>query len=60
MTCGPLMQISPFSPTGTSLVGSARSRSEITVPASGTPIEPGFTGPSIGLQVTTGEVSDSP
>ena len=48
-----------FTPRPTS-VGSPRSRSEMMVPGSGTPIDPGFTGPSSGLQVTTGEVSDSP
>src|SRR5690606_18666985 len=53
-------QTSPCSPGATSRVGSDRSRKEMMVPGTGRPIEPGLFNPSNGLDVTTGDVSDSP
>jgi hypothetical protein len=54
------MQISPGSPCGISRAGSSSERIEMNVAGSGWPIEFFFSMPPKGLQVATGEVSDSP
>lgn len=52
------MQISPGSPSGTSLPAS--SRIVTSVDGSGSPIVPLYSVAVTGLQVATGDVSDSP
>src|SRR5258708_1622832 len=58
MICGPLAQISPGWPNGTSLPSS--SRIEISVEGTGTPIEPLNSEEVAVLQVNVGEVSERP
>src|SRR5258706_7596378 len=62
MTFGPLMAISPRSPSATVLPGSLASRNVIVMPGPGIPQEPGLrcTPSPIGVNVPEGDVSVMP
>ncbi|MNN71546.1 hypothetical protein D3C81_1874950 [compost metagenome] len=59
MTFGPLMAISPFSPSGTLRVGSSASRNLMLTPICGRPQEPGLRLPA-GVKVPPVQVSVMP
>src|ERR1700681_3021817 len=60
MTLGPLMQISPRSPSGTYVVGSVTLANLIVAPGTGIPHEPALRIPRIGVNVPEGDVSVIP
>src|SRR6478672_6909665 len=46
VTFGPLMRISPTSPSGSTFVGSSSDTTSISMPGKATPTEPGLSGPA--------------
>src|ERR1700682_3784775 len=60
MTLGPLMQISPRSPSGTNSLGFVTLANLIVAPGTGIPHDPGLRIPRIGLNVPEGDVSVIP
>src|SRR6516225_9225250 len=60
MTLGPLMQISPRSPSGTYSFAFARLRNLMTMPGIGSPQEHALRLPWTGVKVPVGEVSVMP